>query len=105
MPVSCAAIGRSPTAIFPENAQARELFERVGSVHVLPDEASFEAASALGAYYAWVFALVGEVSRVNDDYVDNHFYDPVGRFPDIEENEPPLYPLYDDYKRYYRYAY
>lgn len=45
--------------------------------------------------------LVGEVSRVNDDRVDNHFYDPVGRFPEIEEDEKPLYLLYNDYARYY----
>ena len=47
--------------------------------------------------------LVGEVSRVNDDYSDNRFYEPVGRFPTIEEDDPPLYLLYDDYKKYYRY--
>ncbi|MBN1835915.1 MAG: D-lyxose/D-mannose family sugar isomerase [Spirochaetales bacterium] len=46
--------------------------------------------------------LVGEVSRVNDDYVDNRFYDRVGRFAQIEEDEAPLHLLYDDYKNYYR---
>jgi D-lyxose ketol-isomerase len=45
--------------------------------------------------------LVGEVSRVNDDQVDNRFFDPVGRFPDIEEDVQPLYLLYNDYLRYY----
>jgi D-lyxose ketol-isomerase len=44
--------------------------------------------------------LVGEVSRVNDDYVDNHFYEKVGRFAEIEEDVEPLYLLYDDYKKY-----
>jgi len=48
--------------------------------------------------------LVGEVSRVNDDYVDNRFHEKVGRFAQIEEDEPPLHLLYDDYKRYYRFA-
>jgi D-lyxose ketol-isomerase len=48
--------------------------------------------------------LVGEVSRVNDDYVDNRFYEKTGRFPEIEEDEPPLHLLYEDYKRYYRFA-
>jgi len=48
--------------------------------------------------------LIGEVSRVNDDYVDNRFYEKAGRFPTIEEDEQPLYLLYDDYKRYYRHA-
>jgi D-lyxose ketol-isomerase len=44
--------------------------------------------------------LVGEVSRVNDDYVDNRFYEKVGRFAAIEEDVEPLYLLYDDYKRF-----
>jgi D-lyxose ketol-isomerase len=45
--------------------------------------------------------LVGEVSRVNDDHTDNYFYDKVGRFPEIDEDEAPLYPLYNDYSRFY----
>jgi D-lyxose ketol-isomerase len=46
--------------------------------------------------------LVGEVSLVNDDQRDNRFYEPVGRFPDIEEDVPPLYLLCNDYVRYYQ---
>ncbi len=46
--------------------------------------------------------LVGEVSLVNDDHADNRFYEPMGRFPDVEEDEPPLYLLVNDYGRYYR---
>jgi hypothetical protein len=46
--------------------------------------------------------LVGEVSMVNDDYTDNRFYKPVGRFPDVEEDEEPLYLLVNDYERFYR---
>lgn len=41
--------------------------------------------------------LIGEVSSVNDDRVDNRFLDPVGRFPEIEEDEAPLYLLYNEY--------
>ena len=41
--------------------------------------------------------LVGEVSKVNDDRTDNHFHDPVGRFPEIEEDEEPLHLLSLDY--------
>jgi len=48
--------------------------------------------------------LVGEVSRVNDDRVDNRFLDPVGRFPKVDEDEPPLHLLTEDYRRYYRFA-
>jgi D-lyxose ketol-isomerase len=43
--------------------------------------------------------LIGEVSRVNDDRTDNFFHEPVGRFPDIEEDEPPLHYLCTEYPR------
>ncbi|MEM7345992.1 MAG: D-lyxose/D-mannose family sugar isomerase [Chloroflexota bacterium] len=46
--------------------------------------------------------LVGEVSSVNDDNTDNCFLAPIGRFPTIEEDEPPLYLLVGDYGRYYQ---
>ena len=44
--------------------------------------------------------LVGEVSQVNDDAADNRFYKPVGRFPEIEEDEPPLHLLCNEYEAY-----
>ena len=46
--------------------------------------------------------LIGEVSVVNDDNSDNRFLEPMGRFPTIEEDEPPLYLMVGDYPRYYR---
>lgn len=33
--------------------------------------------------------LLGEVSMCNDDNTDNRFYEPMGRFPKIEEDEKP----------------
>lgn len=42
-------------------------------------------------------ALVGEVSLVNDDRTDNRFMEDLGRFPSIEEDEPPLHLLVCDY--------
>ena len=41
--------------------------------------------------------LVGEVSLVNDDNTDNRFFENVGRFPAIEEDETPLHLLVSDY--------
>lgn len=41
--------------------------------------------------------LVGEVSKVNDDRVDNRFYEKTGRFPQIEEDEAPLHLLCNEY--------
>jgi D-lyxose ketol-isomerase len=45
--------------------------------------------------------LIGEVSLVNDDERDNRFLDANGRFPEIEEDEAPLYLLVTDYAHYY----
>ena len=44
--------------------------------------------------------LVGEVSSVNDDTSDNFFYEPVGRFPSVEEDEEPLHLLVTDYSKF-----
>ena len=41
--------------------------------------------------------LIGEVSTVNDDVTDNVFRTPIGRFSQIEEDEPPLHLLVSDY--------
>ena len=41
--------------------------------------------------------LVGEVSQCNDDNADNRFLDNVGRFPEIEEDEPKEYLLCNEY--------
>jgi len=46
--------------------------------------------------------LIGEVSKVNDDATDNRFHGPVGRFPDIAEDEAPLHLLVNDYERYFQ---
>lgn len=43
--------------------------------------------------------LVGEVSMVNDDSNDNRFYETVGRFPVIEEDEAPVHLLASDYNK------
>jgi D-lyxose ketol-isomerase len=44
--------------------------------------------------------LIGEVSTVNDDANDNRFYNPVGRFPEILEDEAPRHLLVSEYKKY-----
>lgn len=42
--------------------------------------------------------LIGEVSTVNDDETDNVFEEPVARFAEIEEDEPPARLLVSDYR-------
>jgi hypothetical protein len=44
--------------------------------------------------------LIGEVSVVNDDANDNRFYETIGRFPEIIEDEKPVHLLVNDYEKY-----
>ncbi len=44
--------------------------------------------------------LIGEVSTVNDDLIDNVFQQPIGRFSDIEEDEEPIHLLVSDYDKW-----
>lgn len=41
--------------------------------------------------------LIGEVSMCNDDNTDNRFLEPLGRFPSIDEDEPPYRLLCNEY--------
>jgi len=41
--------------------------------------------------------MAGEVSSVNDDKTDNRFFEAAGRFPKIEEDEPPAFLLCSEY--------
>ena len=41
--------------------------------------------------------LLGEVSQCNDDNTDNRFLESIGRFPAIEEDEPPYRLLCNEY--------
>lgn len=43
--------------------------------------------------------LIGEVSQCNDDETDNRFYEKVGRFPEIEEDEAPYRLLCNEYPK------
>lgn len=45
--------------------------------------------------------LLGEVSMCNDDENDNRFYEKLGRFPTIEEDEPAYRLLCGEYPKAY----
>lgn len=53
----------------------------------------FEVEKGSGA------VLLGEVSEVNDDNLDNRFNPPAGRFPEIDEDEQPYRLLCNEYPR------
>ena len=44
--------------------------------------------------------LLGEVSMCNDDENDNRFYEPIGRFPTIDEDEAPYRLLCTEYPKH-----
>jgi pyrroline-5-carboxylate reductase len=62
MPLTCAAIGRSPTLLHPDHARARSLLELVGTVHAMQNEEAFVRASAVSAFYGWLFALLDQTA-------------------------------------------
>ena len=41
--------------------------------------------------------ICGEVSKINNDLTDNYFLEPTSRFPEIEEDEPILHPMCNEY--------
>jgi D-lyxose ketol-isomerase len=71
----------------------REVEVRSGETVVL--QAGERVTIEPGVYHAFwpesKEAVIGEVSTANDDVNDNFFVDPnVGRFPEIDEDEPPI---------------
>jgi len=57
-----------------------------------------------GQYHNWTGrkgkVMLFEVSTVNDDRVDNRFHSVKGRIPEIEEDVPPEFLIFNDYKNY-----
>ena len=43
--------------------------------------------------------ICGEVSKVNNDLTDNYFLETSLRFPEIEEDEPALHPMCNEYTK------
>jgi len=62
MPVTAAEIGESPTTMFPENEDVRDLFERVGNVFAFKDEATFDLANAQGVIFSVFHAGIQSVA-------------------------------------------
>ena len=59
-----------------------------------------------GQYHMWKGeegtgrVMLFEVSSTNDDTIDNRFHTAKSRLPEIEEDEPAKYLLFQDYKNY-----
>ena len=83
------------------NQDGREYMVPAGSdIRLMPGES---ITIYRGLYHAFAVekgtgdVLIGEVSMCNDDNTDNHFHDDLGRFPDLEEDEPAYRLLCNEY--------
>lgn len=101
------------------NSTAGEELDKTGEVHVHMDgrELTVPAGAQVrltpgesitippGLYHDFSVeegtgpVLLGEVSQCNDDNTDNRFLKPIGRFPKIEEDEPPYRLLCNEYPK------
>ena len=68
-----------------------------GVVSLAPGESICLTRGLYHRFWGEGKVLVGEVSQVNDDFSDNRFYEDVGRFPSIDEDEAPWRLLVSDY--------
>ena len=59
-------------------------------------------------YHNWIGeggkVMLFEVSTTNDDNTDNRFYAGQKRLPDVEEDEPPEFLIFKDYKNYVKFT-
>ena len=68
-----------------------------GVVSLAPGESICLTRGLYHRFWGEGKVLVGEVSQVNDDFSDNRFYEDVGRFPSVDEDEAPWRLLVSDY--------
>jgi pyrroline-5-carboxylate reductase len=65
LPVAAAAIGKSPTLLYPDDAEAEAILAPLGPVLVMKDEATFMAASVNSATCGWIIDLIRELALCN----------------------------------------
>lgn len=75
----------------------RRTLEAGGVVSLAPGESICLTRGLYHRFWGEGKVLAGEVSQVNDDFSDNRFYEEVGRFPSIDEDEAPWRLLVSDY--------
>lgn len=62
MPVMASALNESAIPLFPKNELAMHALDPLGAVTAFHEEEAFNKTSALGAWFAWLFQLVGETT-------------------------------------------
>ena len=83
------------------NSDARSYYVKAGSlVKLLPGESITIWPHQYHEFHVEPGSrsvLIGEVSQCNDDNIDNRFYEDIGRYPKIEEDEEPYRLLCNEY--------
>jgi len=64
MPVMASALNESAVPLFPNSDLAISALNPLGAVTAFDDEDAFNKTSALGAWFGWLFQLVGETTDV-----------------------------------------
>jgi pyrroline-5-carboxylate reductase len=62
MPVMASALNESAIPLFPNNELAMQALDPLGAVTAFDEEEAFNKTSALGAWFGWLFQLVGETT-------------------------------------------
>ncbi len=91
------AQGKAPTPVEVSIDGITRTVESGGVVKLAPGESICLTQGLYHRFYGEGRVLVGEVSQVNDDHADNRFFEAVGRFPSIDEDEAPWRLLVSDY--------
>ena len=62
MPVMASALNQSAIPLFPSHELATRALDPLGAVTAFDEEEAFNKTSALGAWFGWLFQLVGETT-------------------------------------------
>ena len=94
---SDAAEGKAATPVEVSVDGVPRTVEAGGLVVLSPGESICLTPGLYHRFYGEGRVLAGEVSRVNDDFADNRFFETIGRFPRVDEDVPPWRCLVSDY--------
>ena len=88
----------APVTVYTDGV--KRVVEAGGTIELSPGESITLPPKVFHSFWSKKgMCLIGEVSLVNDDDTDNCFAEPIGRFPTIVEDEPPLHLLTKDYAK------
>lgn len=67
LPISSAAINKSPTLMIPDDQDAKLFLELFGKVYVMDNEKQFTTAASYSAFYGWIFRIMNEAANWGEE--------------------------------------